>query len=67
MISRVRLESRLGKTVYEVAKYEQVKEVSFPIRKKSGITHLFLLLLDLNVDHDRIIDIIIPRLAKIDV
>jgi hypothetical protein len=68
MVSRVRLENRLGKTVYETAKYEQVREVSIPLRKRSGITHIFVMLLDLNVDHDRLVtDRIIPRLSEIDV
>jgi hypothetical protein len=68
MVSRVRLENRLGKTVYETAKYEQVREVSIPLRKKSGIAHVFVMLLDLNTDHERLAsDRIIPRLADIDV
>lgn len=64
MDSRVKLEHKLGKTVYAYALYDKVKRVTIPVRSEGKITHIFMVSFDLDCDHEKIvIQKILPGLA----
>lgn len=55
MSTRETLEKKLGSTVYVFAMYEKVKRVTIPVRNSTKISHIMLVSLDVDVDHEPII------------
>jgi hypothetical protein len=67
MSTRETLEKKLGSTVYAFAMYENVKRVTIPLRNSSKISHIMLVSLDVDVDHEPIVlHKILPELNHFD-
>ena len=55
MNTRTEMEKGYCKTIYAFALYENVKRITIPVRDSSKITHIFMVTIDTNVDHEPII------------
>lgn len=55
MSTRETLEKKLGNTVYAFAMYEKVKRATIPLRNSTKISHIMLVSMDVDVDHEPII------------
>lgn len=60
MAGRFLAESKLGRTMYAMAEYENVKRVTFPLDQKT----LLLVSMDVKSNHGKIIKLILKTIAK---
>jgi hypothetical protein len=56
MSIRRTMEEKLGKTIYSFSRYEKVKRVTIPLRKEGIYDAILMVSLDLEADHNSIIE-----------